>query len=116
MQIGATARGLNSKTSKADVMVWEGFFEGHLLCIVSTVRLTGSNLAHFLVHSRARIGTHDWSLRGGHYIDLRVLSRKTLTEEQLRHIGELARTDETRPVAVRQRRQQLDQAVWVTES
>ncbi len=39
VQIGATARVLNSKTSKADVMVWEGYFEGHLLCIVSTVRL-----------------------------------------------------------------------------
>lgn len=73
-------------------MVWKGFFESHLLCIVSTIRLTG------------------------HYIDLRVLSRKNLTEVQLRHIGELARTDETRPVAVRQGRQQLDQAVWITEA
>ncbi len=114
VQIGATARGLNSKTSKADVMVWEGHFDGHLLCIVSTVRLTAGNLAHFLVNSGKRIGSNDWSLHGGHYTDLRVLSRTTLTTPQLLRIAQLARTDDTRPVAVRQGKMHLDEAVWVT--
>ncbi len=74
-QVGAAERGTGRKTSKAEVLIWQGYFEGALLCIISTVRLTGSNLAHFLVNSGARIGAHDWNLRGGHYVDLRVLSR-----------------------------------------
>jgi len=28
-QVGASARGIGSKTTKADVMVWKGYFEGH---------------------------------------------------------------------------------------
>ena len=63
-QVGAAERGTGSKTSKAEVLIWQGYFEGALLCIISTVRLTGSNLAHFLVNSGARIGAHDWNLRG----------------------------------------------------
>ncbi len=81
-QVGAAERGTGSKTSNAEVLIWEGYFEGALLCIISTVRLTGSNLAHFLVNSGARIGAQDWSLRGGHYVDLRVLSRDPASLDQ----------------------------------
>ncbi len=103
----------HSKTTPADEQVWQGYFEGKLLCIHTTVRLTGSNMAHFLVHSGARIGSHTWYLRGGHYVDLRVLSRETLSAEELRRLGELARTEEQRAIAVRQGRQTLAQAVHV---
>ena len=53
------------KTSKADETMWKGHFEGRLLCVVSTVRLSGSNMAHFLVNSGARIGENGWNLYGG---------------------------------------------------
>ena len=112
-QVGAAERGQGSKTSKADVMIWQGYFEGSLLCVISTVRLTGSNLAHFLVHSGARIGTNDWNLRGGHCVDLRVLSRDSLSPDALRRLAELARTEDVRPVSVRQGRQLLADAVRV---
>ena len=114
-QVGAAERGTGSKTSKAEVLIWEGYFEGALLCIISTVRLTGSNLAHFLVNSGARIGAHDWNLRGGHYVDRRVLSRDPLSAAALRRLAELARTEDSRPVAVRQGKQLLADAVRVPE-
>ena len=114
VQVGATARGLNSKTSKADVMVWEGHFDGNLLCVVSTVRLVAGNLAHFLVNSGERIGSKAWSLHGGHYTDLRVLSRRLLSATLLLDLGRLARTEDVRPVAVRQGKQRLEEAVWIT--
>ena len=114
-QVGAAERGTGSKTSKAEVLIWQGYFEGALLCIISTVRLTGSNLAHFLVNSGARIGAHDWNLRGGHYVDLRVLSRDPLSAAALRRLAELARTEDPRPVAVRQGKQLLADAVRVPE-
>lgn len=77
----------------------------------SKERGLGSNMAHFLVHSGARIGTHDWNLRGGHYVDLRVPTHNRLTPDELRRIGELARTEDNRPVWVRQGTDRLDNAV-----
>lgn len=112
-QVGAAERGIGSKTSKAEVMIWQGYFEGSLLCIISTVRLSGSNLAHFLIHSGAKIGTNDRNLRGGHYVDLRILSRDPLSPEALRRLAELARTEDDRPVSVRQGKQLLADAVRV---
>ena len=53
---GRTNRSGHSKTTPTKEQVWQGCFEGKLLCVHSTVRLTGSNMAHFLVHSGARIG------------------------------------------------------------
>lgn len=100
----------SSKTTRTDVMLWEGTFEGKLLCVVSTVRLTGSNLAHFLVHSGARIGSHPWNLRGGHYVDLRVLSRDTLPRDFLRRLAALARTEEDRSILIRQGKETLHAA------
>ena len=114
--VGIDERGIGSKTSKADLMLWEGSFERHLMCVHSTIRLTGSNLAHFLVHSGARIGCHSWSLRGGHYVDLRVLCRDVLTLDELRRLGELARTEETRPIMVRQGKDLLADAISVPET
>ena len=101
------------KTNKADEMIWKGHFEGRALCVVSTVRLLGSNMAHFLVNSGARIGAHDWSLRGGHYVDLRILTNDRLSPEELRRIGELARTEDTRPIRVRQGTERLADAVSI---
>ncbi len=114
-QVGAAERGIGIKTSKAEVLIWQGYFEGALLCIISTVRLTGSNLAHFLVNSGARIGENDWKLYGGHYVDLRVLSRDPLSTAALRRLAELARTEESRPVSVRQGKQLLADAIRVPE-
>ena len=54
------------KTTPADELTWEGSFDGQPISIVSTVRLTCGNMAHFLTHSGARIGTFDWNLVGGH--------------------------------------------------
>ena len=50
--------GQNWKTTKADRLVWDGIFEGMAVRVVSTVRLTFGNWAHFVVNSGARIGTH----------------------------------------------------------
>lgn len=109
-QVGAGLRGIpQAKTTQADTQVWEGSFEGHLLCVHSTVRLTGGNMAHFLVHSGARIGSHAWNLRGGHYVDLRILSRDVFTPEELRRLGRLAQTEDTRSFVVRQGKQTLSQ-------
>ena len=104
------------KTNKADEMICEGHFEGRLLCVVTTVRLTGSNLAHFLVNSGARIGENAWNLYGGHYVDLRVLTSDRLTTDELRRIGELARTEDNRPIKVRLGRDRLAEALPVPDS
>ncbi len=101
------------KTSKAKETIWKGHFEGRLLSVVSTVRLSASNMAHFLVNSGARIGENKWSLYGGHYVDLRILATDRLTTEELKRIGELARTEDTRPVRVRQGTDRLADAVSV---
>lgn len=101
------------KTSQADEMMWKGQFDGRLLCVVSTVRLSGSNMAHFLVNSGARIGENAWNLCGGHYVDLRILTSDRLTAAELQRIGELARTEDTRPVRVRQGRDRLADAIRV---
>ena len=71
------------------------------------------NRSVFLIHSGARIGTNDWNLRGGHYVDLRILSRDPLSPEALRRLAELARTEDDRPVSVRQGKQLLADAVRV---
>lgn len=76
--VGRKKRGQGWKTTTADEITWTGTFEGLPIVVVSTVRLTGGNMAHFLRNSGARIGAHDWTLAGGHYIDLRVLSKAPL--------------------------------------
>jgi len=102
-----------TKTRQGEVIVWDGSFEGQPLCVISTVRLVGGNMAHFLVSSNARIGSHDWNLRGGHYVDLRVLSKHPLSREELLRLGKLARTEENRPIYIRQERQLLNEALSV---
>lgn len=72
----------NSKTTPAEEVTWEGYFEGHLICAVSTVRLVNGNMAHFCVSSNARIGENLWNLRGGHFVDLRVIARPPLTDDE----------------------------------
>lgn len=46
------------KTTPADELTWEGIFDGQTICVVSTVRLLCGNMAHFLTHSGARIGSN----------------------------------------------------------
>ena len=101
------------KTNKADEITWQGYFEGRLLLIVTTVRLTGSNLAHFCVNSGARIGSHDWNLKGAHFVDLRVITRNPLSPDALQRLVELARTEDDRPIAARQGRELLAKAIRV---
>jgi hypothetical protein len=113
-QVSASSDDVASwKTTRATRITWEGLLNGRLIRIVSTVRITGGNMAHFLVHSGARIGCHDWNLRGGHYIDLRIVCRDVLTADELRWIGELARTEDDRPVTIRQGKQTLAEAVCI---
>jgi hypothetical protein len=95
------------KTTPADELTWEGIFDGQPICVVSTVRLTSGNLAHFLTHSGARIGTHDWNLVGGHFVDLVVHARRPLDTAQLLSLGQLAMTEDTRPVCVRRHGEDL---------
>ena len=102
-----------SKTIQGEQMIWDGFFASQPLCVVSTVRLTGGNHAHFCVSSNARIGTFAWNLRGGHYVDLRVLSRHPLTRGELQALGQLARTEENRAVIVRQGKELLRDALFI---
>ena len=94
-------------------MIWDGLFASRPLCVVSTVRLTGSNLAHSCVSSNARIGTFAWNLRGGHYVDLRVLSKHPLTRGELQTLGQLARTEESRAVTLRQGKELLRDALFI---
>lgn len=110
-QVGANG---GWKTTKADEITWQGYFEGRLLLIVTTVRLTGSNLAHFCVNSGARIGSHDWNLKGGHPVDLRVITRHPLSPAALQRLGELARTEDNRDLAVRQGKEVLAQAIRIS--
>ena len=51
------------KTNKADETTCQVYCERCLLLLVTTVRLTSSNLAHFCVNSGARIGENGWNLK-----------------------------------------------------
>jgi hypothetical protein len=104
-------RGQGWKTTTADEITWTGTFEGLPLLVVSTVRLTGGNMDHFVRNSGARIGAHDWSLAGGHYIDLRVLSKVPLDDLQLQRLGQLAATQDDRSITVRRWTEVLSQAI-----
>jgi hypothetical protein len=99
------------KTTPADEMTWEGTFDGQNLSVVSTVRLTCGNMAHFLTHSGARIGTFDWNLVGGHFVDLVVHARRPLDTAQLLSLGQLALTEDTRPVFVRRHGEKLEESL-----
>ena len=106
--------GQNRKTTKADQITWSGIFERMPLQVVSTVRLTFGNLAHFVINSGARIGAHESSLPGGHYVDLRVSSGAyTVGDDQLLRLGQLAATEETRPIRVRRWKERLYDGVSV---
>lgn len=108
-----TRRGQNWKTSAASEITWSGTFEGTPLIVVSRVRLIFGNLAHFTVHSGARIGAHDWNLPGGHYVDLRVLSKVPLDDARLVRLGQLAPTQDTRPIRVPRWKESLAQALEI---
>ena len=84
------------------------------LRVVSTVRLTFGNLAHFVINSGARIGAHEWNLPGGHYVDLRVSSAYPVGGDQLFRLGQLAATEETRPIRVRRWDERLEDGVFVS--
>jgi len=112
-EVGRKRRGQDWKTTKADEITWTGSFEGQPIVVVSTVRLTGGNLAHFLRNSGARIGAHDWTLAGGHYIDLRVLSKQPINDSQLQRLGQLAATQDKRPITVRRWKERLADAINV---
>ena len=101
------------KTTPADKITWYGIVNGRVVCVVSTVRLIEGSMAHFTVSSNARIGENAWNLRGGHFVDLAVSSRHPLTDTELRQIGELALTEETRPVAVRRTEERLSAAITI---
>lgn len=108
-------RGQGWKTTTADEITWTGTFEGLPIVVVSSVRLTGGNMAHFLRNSGARIGAHDWTLAGGHYIDLRVLSKAPLDDAQLQRLGQLAATLDHRPITVRRWKERLSEAITITK-
>ena len=91
------------KTTPADELTWEGIFDGQPICVVSTVRQLCGNMAHFLTHSGARIGLYEWNLVEGHFVDLVVHARRPLVSDQLLSLGQLAMTEDTRPVFVRRR-------------
>jgi hypothetical protein len=101
------------KTTPADELTWEGSFDAQPISIVSTVRLTCGNMAHFLTHSGARIGTFDWSLVGGHFVDLVVHARRSLDTAQLLSLGQLAMTEDSRPVFVRRQGEALKDSLSV---
>lgn len=111
--VGRKKRGQGWKTTTADEITWTGCFEGLPIVVVSMVRLTGGNMDHFVRNSGARIGAHDWTLAGGHYIDLRVLSKLTLNDSQLQQLGQLAATEDDRPIAVRRWKERLSEALNV---
>lgn len=96
-----------SKTLPANQITWYGLFKGQPVCAVSTVRLVMGNLAHFHVHSAARIRAHAWELPGGYCIDLMVESCDRISEEDLLEIGQLAAAADERPVRVRRRGERL---------
>ena len=99
------------KTTPADERTWEGTFDGQFICVVSTVRLMCSNMAHFLTHSGGRIGTYDWNLVGGHFLDLVVHAQPPLNTTQLLILGQLAMTEDTRPVCVRRQGEGLQNSL-----
>ena len=101
------------KTTLADELTWEGTFDGQPICVVSTVRLLYGNMAHFLTHSGSRIGSHDWNLPGGHFVDLVVHARRPLDHDQLLSLGQLAMTEDTRPVFVRRQGEHLKDSLSV---
>ena len=101
------------KTMPADKITWHGIVNGRVVCVVSTVRLIEGGMAHFAVSSNARIGENAWNLHGGHFVDLAVSSRHLLTNEELRHIGSLALTEERRPIAVRRSEERLSAAITI---
>lgn len=105
-----------TETIQADETIWEGWFEGHLLCIFATGRLANGNLAHLSVNASVRVEENACSLRAKHFVDFRVLSKYPLSMDELRRLGELARTEDQRPIALRQGREPLDQAITVPAS
>ena len=76
----------DGKTTPADGLTWEGIFDGQPICVVSTVRLMCGNMTHFPTHSGARIGTYDWNLVGGHFVDLVVSRWKPTTAASTRYV------------------------------
>jgi hypothetical protein len=104
------------KTTPADELTWEGIFDGQPICVVSTVRLLCGNMAHFLTHSGARIGSNDWNLVGGYFVDLVVRTRDPLSADQLLSLGRLAMTEDTRPIFVRRKGETLKQSLSVPPS
>jgi hypothetical protein len=100
-----------SKTVAADQMIWAGVYRDRKLIVISTVRLAYGYLAHFVVNSGARIGCHDWSLPGGHYVDLAVKAGSPISDKELRDIARLAATEENRPIRVRRSGELLSQSV-----
>jgi hypothetical protein len=101
------------KTAPADELTWEGIFYGQRICVVSTVRLLCGNMAHFLTHSGARIGSHDWNLVGSYFVDLVVHARDPLAADQLLSLGQLAMTEDTHPIFVRRKGQTLKYSLSV---
>jgi len=101
------------KTTPADELTWEGLFDGQLVSVISTVRLFWGNMAHFLTHSGARIGSHDWNLAGGHFVDLVVTARPPLDADQLVRLGQLALTEDHRPVFIRRHGEPLSRSLNV---
>lgn len=100
-----------SKTTRSDQITWAGIYCNRKVVVVSTVRLCYGNLAHFILNSGARIGCHDWNLRGGHYVDLAVQTSPPLSNDELRQLARLAATEEARPVRARRYGELLDQGV-----
>ena len=99
------------KSLPADELTWQGWFEGQLLCVISTVRLMAGNLAHFIVPSVARLGIY--TLRGGYYVDLRVVSKVHLSRDTLMRLGQLARSEDDRAIYVRRDGESLASALTI---
>jgi hypothetical protein len=108
--VGRKKRGQGWKTTTADEITWTGTFEDLPIVVVSRVRLTGGNMDQFVRNSGARIGANDWTLAGGHYVDLRVLSKTPLDDSQLQRLGHLAATQDHRPMTVRRWKERLSDA------
>ena len=101
------------KTTPADKITWHGIVNSRVVCVLSTVRLIEGGMAHFTVSSNARIGENAWNLHGGHFVDLAVSSRHPLTDEDLRSIGDLALTEERRPLSIRRAEERLAAAITI---
>jgi hypothetical protein len=70
-------------------------------------------MAHFLTYSGARIGSNDWNLVGGYFVDLVIRTRNPLSADQLLSLGQLAMTEDTRPIFVRRKGESLKQSLSV---